>query len=147
MRYGIDVRLITMMTINRYPMVLGRGIRQGKKGYVQSCKFYLTNKLIQNAPNSLTLCSHQILNFVPIKFPMGCQRPSQGPNAFHNMFPIAPHFVPQMICPTLTSWNLHSWANIGAYMFLCLEWIFLHWGVLKVSDLFCDGPIKVAHCK
>jgi len=75
-------------------MVLGWGIRLGKKGDVQSCKFYLTNKVIQNAPNSLTLRSHEIFNFVPIKFSMGCQSPSQVPNAFRNMFPIATDFVP-----------------------------------------------------
>jgi hypothetical protein len=49
-------------------MVLGRGITLGKKGDVQSCKFYLTNKVIQNAPNSLALRSHQVPNGLPKSF-------------------------------------------------------------------------------
>ncbi len=72
--------------------------------------------------------------FVPTVFPQ------RAPNVFPNKCPI---YLP----PMLSSWNLHRWATIGTYVFLCLDWIFLYFGLLKVSNFFCDGPIEEAPCK
>jgi hypothetical protein len=66
--------------------------------------------------------------------------PQKVPNVFPNVCPI---YLP----PMLSSWNLHRRATIRTYVFLCLEWIFLYCGLLKVSIFFCDGPIEEAPCK
>jgi hypothetical protein len=75
---------------------------------------------------------------VPTVFPQKVS--NVFPNVFANVCPI---YLP----PMLSSWNLHRWVTIGTYVFLCLEWIFLYCGLLKVSNFFCDGPIEEAACK
>ncbi len=70
--------------------------------------------------------------------------PTVFPQKVSTVFPnVCPIYLP----PMLSSWNLHRWATIGTYVFVCLEWIFLYCGLLKVSNFFCDGPIEEAACK
>jgi hypothetical protein len=73
-----------------------------------------------------SLCSHQV------------------PNVFPNIFPTTPHFVPYDL-PNSFSWNLYRWAW-DLYVYMSGVNVSICWRVSKVLELFCNGPIKKAHC-
>ncbi len=55
-------------------------------------------------------------------------------------------FIYKIVHRTFSPQNLCRWANIETYMFFYV-WKLLYWEALKVHFLFCDGPIREAHCK
>jgi hypothetical protein len=74
---------------------------------------------------------------VPIKFPMSSQ---QAP---HNTLPALPHFMPNVVLlkPILGG------QTIVIYMVVWSQYLYIGERVSKVSELFCDGPIKEStHC-
>jgi hypothetical protein len=74
---------------------------------------------------------------------MGSQHVSQVPTVFSNMFSIAPHFAPHMLCPKFYSCNLYICTPKGGGV----NNIYYFWDYPQLDLVFCDEPIKDAHHK
>jgi len=92
----------------------------------------ITNNLGGAEGFSFFLCSP--------KFPMGSH---QVLNMFPKGVPNTTSLKSHMFCPKSSPSYLNSWPKGEA---LHLPRV-IFWGASLVSTLFCDGPIKLAHCQ
>jgi hypothetical protein len=94
----------------------------------EGCWIFLVHMVFSprshNVPIKFSMDSQDILEFLNVFLPC-----SQKHLTLYHMF--------------YSIWKLYTCANIGTYMFLCLEWIHLYWWVSKVLGLlFVMGQSK-----